>query len=157
MTIRKVLALGASVCALALAQQDADFAAGMKRLSNMVGVVKKFTPGTTDTKIRDQASGAAETIGSTYEEMIAYWRQREAPDAVKWAEQGKAQAAALNNALFAGDAQKAEAAMNAIGATCSACHAARREKTADGRYRFKTPADPTKAGAANPVKPATAK
>ena len=69
--------------------------------------------------------------------MINFWRQRNAADAVKLSEQGKAAALELATAASAGDEARASAALQTLGGTCKSCHAAHRETVAPQKYRIK--------------------
>jgi cytochrome c556 len=115
-----------------VAEEYPEFVSMMKMANQASGGLSKM-----DKKTGPQAMRDAERLGSVYEEMIPFWRGRNAPAAVKIAEEGKAAAAELASAAFAGDADKAEAAFKTIGGTCKTCHDARREKLADGKYRIK--------------------
>jgi cytochrome c556 len=115
-----------------VAEEYPEFVSMMKMTNQATSALSKM-----EHKTGPQAVRIAERLGSVYEEMIPFWRQRSAAAAVKIAEEGKAAAAELASAAFAGDADKAEAAFKTIGGTCKACHDARREKLADGVYRIK--------------------
>jgi cytochrome c556 len=125
-----LLALGA--CALTATAQDDSFAAGMKSVGGASGELRKM-----EKKTGPGAVTAAEKIAGVYENMIGFWRQRNAADAVKASEAGKAAAVELASAANAGDAQKAAAAFDALGGTCKSCHEAHRERLADGKYSVK--------------------
>ncbi len=131
----RILSLVLLCCAIAAAEEYPQFVAMMKMTNAATDALRKM-----DQKTGPQAMRAAERIGTIYEEMIPFWRQRNATAAVKLSVEGKAAAAELANAAFAGDAAKADAAFNAIMATCKSCHETRREKTSDGKYRIKQPA-----------------
>jgi cytochrome c556 len=115
-----------------VAEEYPEFVSLMKMTNQAMGALSKM-----EKKTGPQAVRVAERLGSVYEEMIPFWRQRNAAAAVKIAEEGKAAAAALATAAFSGDAEKADAAFKIIGATCKSCHDARREKSEDGKYRIK--------------------
>ena len=90
-----------------------------------------------EAKTGEKAVRSAERLGSVYENMIAFWRERNVNDALKWSEQGKATALALATAAYAGDNDKAKAALDELGTTCKQCHDAHREKIGENKYRFK--------------------
>ena len=115
-----------------VAEEYPEFVSMMKMTNQAMSALSKM-----EAKTGPRAAGTAERLGSVYEEMIPFWRQRNAAAAVKISEEGKAAAAELASAAFAGDAEKAEAAFKTIGATCKTCHEARREKVAEGKYRIK--------------------
>ena len=119
-----------------VAEEYPEFVSLMRTANEAMGALGKM-----DKKTGPEASRAAERLGSVYEEMIPFWRGRNAPAAVKVSEEGKAAAAALASGAFAGDAEEADAAFKTIGATCKTCHEAQREKLADGKYRIK-PSNP---------------
>jgi hypothetical protein len=115
-----------------VAQEDTDFIAGMKSVGTASDNLKKM-----EQKTGRQAVRSAERIAVVYENMIGYWRQRNASDAVKASTEGKAAALQLSTAAYAADNEKANAALTALGATCRSCHEAHREKIAEGKYRIK--------------------
>ena len=116
--------------------QDAAFTAGMKALATSTGLIEKL-----EAKNTPAATRAAERMGGIYEQMIGFWRQRDAPDAVKLSVEGKAAAVALASAAHAGDAEKAAAAFNTLTSTCKPCHEKHRTTLPDGSYRIKPPAE----------------
>lgn len=84
-----------------------------------------------------KAVRSAERLGTDYEDLIEYWRQRNLEHAVAIAEAGKTAAVQLANALHSGNAAQAATLKKALGDTCRSCHDAYREKTPDGGYRIK--------------------
>lgn len=127
-----------SVCLLALfslgafAQEFPHFNQWMKGTDQANGALRKL-----DKKVGPQAMRAAEMMGGVYEEMIGFFRQYGRQDAIKWSEEGKAAAAMLAAAAYKEDVQAAAAAYKSLSGTCTACHNQYREKTADGKFRFK--------------------
>jgi cytochrome c556 len=126
------LTVAAVAGAAALAQENPEFVTWMKTTGNASGVLKKL-----DKKTGEDAVRSAEKIGGVYENMIGFWRQRNAPDAVKLSEEGKAAALQLASAAGAGDAEKADTAYKALNSTCKPCHDAHREKIGENVYRIK--------------------
>ncbi len=115
------------------ANRDRDFTSWMKATAAANGVLQKL-----ETKTGKDAYEKAEALGSVYESMIGFWRQRGAADAVKISMQGKAAALELATAARANDATAAAAAYSRLGATCKACHDVHRMKMADGTYLIQT-------------------
>lgn len=126
-----LLAITASGLVLT-AQDDAKFEEWMKSVDTSAKVLRKV-----EKKTGAETVENAEKIGAAYENMIGYWRQKNAADALKLSEEGKAAAVELASAANAGDAEKAEAAFKKVGGTCRPCHEAHREKLADGKYKIK--------------------
>ena len=128
-----VVVLLAAGSLLAPAQDDEDdFAAEMKAANRACERLQKMESKTGEQAVRD-----AERIGGIYEVMIEFWRQRNAPNAVVWSRQGKADAAQLASAANAGDAARAGAAFQKLSGTCQSCHETYRQQTPDGKYRFR--------------------
>lgn len=127
-----VLALSFIAAGLAVAEQYPEFIALMKTANNASSALRKM-----DKKTGPQATRAAERLGSVYEEMIPFWRQREADTAVKISIDGKAAALELASAAHAGDAERAEAAFKTLAGTCHSCHEAHRETLAEGKFKIK--------------------
>jgi hypothetical protein len=115
-----------------VAEEDTGFIAWMKATGTAADNLKKM-----EQKTGKQAVRNAERIGVVYEEMIGFWRQRNAADAVKWSEEGKAAALQLATAAYSEDNEKAGAALTALSASCKSCHEAHREKIGEGKYRIK--------------------
>jgi cytochrome c553 len=114
------------------AEEDPEFVAWMKGTGNSFNALNKM-----DSKTGEKAVRAAERMGSVYEEMIGFWRQRNRADAVAWSEEGKAAALELATAAYAGDNEKATAALNTLTGTCKQCHQKYREKVGENQYRMK--------------------
>lgn len=117
---------------LTVAGQDNDFTSGMKTAAATMGAISKA-----EKKTGPQITSAGERLGSIYENMIPFWRQRNAADAVKISEQGKIAAAQLASAAFGNDEAKVTTALQTLGGTCKACHEAHRDKTPEGKYKIK--------------------
>lgn len=115
------------------ANRDKDFTAAMKTTAAANGVLQKL-----ETKTGKDAYEKAETLGSIYESMIGFWRQRGAADAVKISMQGKAAALEMATAARANDATAAAAAYARLSATCKSCHDVHRMKLPDGTFLIQT-------------------
>lgn len=114
-----------------IAEQYRDFTAGMKACHESYHALADMP-----NKTGREAIHHAERMASIYEDMIGFWRQRNAA-AAKWAEQGKAALVVLAAAAYSGDSAKADEAFATVGQTCKECHDARRVKLPDGHYEFK--------------------
>ena len=128
----KLITLAFVFCLAAVAQDNPEFTGWMKSTKAAMDALSK-----NEKKTGPEATASAEKLASVYEHMIAFWRQKEAADAVKVSEEGKAAAAMLMSAANANDSEKAMAALKTIGGTCKPCHEAHREKSEDGKYRIK--------------------
>lgn len=132
MKVARIGLLAAVCAAAALAQTDEDMHLWMEASDKAVLVLKKL-----EKKTGPEAVSAAERLGAIYENMIGFWRQRNAADAVKWSEQGKLFALELANAAHTHNAEAATTAFQSLNGTCKPCHDAHRLRLPDGKYRIK--------------------
>lgn len=126
------LAVLALVAVAAWAEKSSGLTEGMKDADEAAKALQA-----SDARPGRDTVRQAETLGGMYEDMIAFWRARRAPDAVKWSEQGKAAAVQLAAAASAGDAAKSSAAFNRLSETCGACHQVYAKTLPDGSMRIK--------------------
>jgi cytochrome c556 len=133
MNLSKVALLTLMASGLVVTAQENDkIEEWMKSIGSSMGALRKM-----EKKTGPEVVASAEKIGAAYENMIGFWRQRNAADAVKLAEDGKAAAVELASAAKGDDDAKAAAAFTRVGGTCKPCHDAHREKSADGKYHVK--------------------
>ena len=125
-----VVLLAAAVCALPA--EYPELTTWMKGMKTALAAVQA-----PDAASNPKAVRAAERLGTSYENLIEFWRQQKVEGAVTISETGKTTAMELANALHSGNAEKAAALVKALGANCHSCHEAYREKLPDGRYRIK--------------------
>lgn len=114
------------------AQDDLKFEEWMKSVGSSNGALRKM-----EKKTGPEVAANAEKIAAAYDNMIGFWRQRNAEDAVKLSEEGKVFAAELASAAHAGDEAKAAEAFKKVGGTCKPCHDAHREKVGENKYKIK--------------------
>ena len=79
----------------------------------------------------------AAALKAAFEKTAGFWSEKKIDDAVKLAQAGMTHAEALETARKAKDFDALMTAAVEIGNTCGGCHAAHREKTADGSYEIK--------------------
>ena len=115
-----------------VAEEYPEFISMMKMTGQAMGALNKM-----EKKTGPQAARVCRTarFGLRGDDSVLAAAQCGA--AVKISEEGKAAAAELASAAFAGDAEKADAAFKTIGATCKTCHDARAREMAEGKYRIK--------------------
>jgi cytochrome c556 len=121
-----------------IAQENATFTQWMTRIAESWSALKKM-----DAKTGKEAIHHAERMGSTYEDMVGFWRQRNA-SATEISIEGKAALAMLAGAAYANDAAKAEQAFATVSGTCGSCHSTRRVKLPNGKFGFGSFEDPKK-------------
>ena len=103
---------------LASAQDDAQFQAWMKSMPASVGAIRTAA---------DNAAAGPEAgkLADSFDKVAAFWKTRNADDAVKLSETARDAA----RAIASGSGDKA-ANLQKIQATCGTCHTAHREGTA---------------------------
>lgn len=84
-----------------------------------------------------KAARAAERLGTSYEDLIEYWRQQKMEKAAAISQTGKIRAMQLADAVHEANKEKAESLVKSVAETCHSCHEAYREKLPDGKYRIK--------------------
>jgi len=114
-----------------VAEENTQLTTWMKACGQSFGGLMKM-----ETKTGKEAIHYAERMGGIYEEMIGFWRQRNA-GAAKYAEEGKAALGILAAAAYSGDAAKASEAAATLGTTCKNCHTERRIKLENGKFAIK--------------------
>lgn len=115
-----------------MAQDNGPMEEWMKTINQTNQGLRKM-----EKKVGPEAVAGAEKIAGIYENMIGFWRQRNAEDAVKISEDGKAAAVALAAAAKAENAEEAGAAFGKVAGTCMPCHAAHRVRSPEGKYSIK--------------------
>ena len=113
-----IMSIAFAFSALAGAQDDAEYKTWMKSLGPSVGAIRKAP---------DNAAAAedATKVAATLDKVAGFWKARNAPDAVTFAESGRDAA----KEIAAGTGDKA-ANTQKLMASCGGCHKAHREGTA---------------------------
>jgi hypothetical protein len=128
----------ASVCAqvpvakAAIATED-DYSKAMKEIAAQNGALRKSlaTPSEAD------ASAAAARLETIFKDVQAYWENKKVEDATTAAKNAVAASQTISKAVAAHDIAAATTASQALGGTCTACHAAHRERLTYDFYRIK--------------------
>jgi cytochrome c556 len=126
-----VVSLGlASLC---WAQGEQELQPIMKNVAATSGKARKDV----EAKAGPDVAKDAQQLQEIYKQIGAFFTARKMDDAVKIAHDAEASAKDLAAAATAGDAEKMDAAMKAVGGSCGSCHMAHRDKAADGSYKIK--------------------
>ncbi len=131
-TLRIVFALGMGVLGgVLLAQTEADFSGWMKGVAKSNGALK----GAVAAKDAKLVATEAKALDGIFAQVEAYFGSHNMADAAGMAKAVHANTTKAAAAAAAGTID--EAAITAIGGSCQGCHAAHREKGADGAYKMK--------------------
>jgi hypothetical protein len=115
-------ALAAMMAASAWAQSDADYQGYMKAVFAANGSMQKNVAA----KSADAAADAKK-LQETFMMVEAFWKGRNADDAVGFAQRAQTIAGTVGKDVAAGDFDKAQMDAKSIGAVCGMCHMAHRE------------------------------
>lgn len=87
-----------------------------------------------DSDRMDDAKKGAAALSKSFIETEAFFKSHGKTDGVEWAQAAKKAADAI---AAAASAEAAKAPVGELGKTCTGCHAAYRDRAADGSYSFK--------------------
>jgi len=122
-----------AVASNSFAQDEAEYAKWMKSIAGTMGSMRKHF----EAKEAPAAATDAEKVSSIFKDVEAYYAKSNTEDAIKWSHDAQLAANETAEAAKSGDLEKAGMSAKGIGATCGPCHAAHREKLADGSYQIK--------------------
>jgi cytochrome c556 len=118
---------------IAFAQDHEELKAAMKTAGAASGSLRK----TVVAKDADATATTAESLAGAFKTAQAHFEEHKMEDGIKFAQTGNKASLNLAAAAKAGDWDKASDEFKTIGAQCQGCHAAHREKLADGTYKMK--------------------
>jgi cytochrome c556 len=140
MRISRILLCSLASLALCFGEDDHHkFHEGMEASGKAMGDLRKAMQAS-DMKAAATAAKPLPEIYTFVEKYFAEHAKKDAAlwsDAAKWSTQAKAASMALVKAAESGDQMATGAAMRELGGTCKSCHDVHREKTPEGKYKFK--------------------
>jgi cytochrome c556 len=106
----------------------------MKKIQPAFGALRTAVDGS------DAEKTAAQTaiLKQAFTDTEAFWKSRNKPDAVKWAQDARAQVETVERSAATEKWDVAKTSAGAIGQACQTCHAQYRERFDDGSFRIKT-------------------
>lgn len=113
--------------------EEEAFDGVMKQVSNANGAIRKAIEGQSATLARESAA----TLRTAFDEAGTFFTGRNNEEATTWAREARDLAAAIVEAVDAGNWESAGQSMSELGQKCSSCHAAYRVRLDDGSYRVK--------------------
>lgn len=105
----------------------------MKRVGPAFGQLRKALDGGAG----DTATEQAKALQQAFADTEAFFKSRAKTDAVQWAQDGVKTVQAIQKDVVAKNLDGAKASAGNLGKSCQTCHAAYRDKAADGTYRMK--------------------
>ena len=114
-------------------QSEADYQKWMKTVGATSGSLRKNL----DAKNGDAASADAKKLQDVFEQVHIFWNQKNVNDAKMSAMEASTAFGDLASQAAAGKFDDAVATLKKASVTCGTCHAAHREKAADGSWKIK--------------------
>ena len=114
-------------------QSEADYQKWMKTVGATSGSLRKNL----DAKNGDAASADAKKLKEVFEQVHIFWNKKNVDDAMMSAMQASTAFGDLASQAAAGKFDDAAATLKKATVTCGGCHAAHREKAADGSWKIK--------------------
>jgi len=106
----------------------------MKKIQPAFGALRAAVDGSDAEKTAENVA----ILKEGFTEAEAFWKGRNKPDAVKWAQDARAQVETVERSAAAAKWDVAKTSAGAIGQACQTCHAQYRERFDDGSFRIKT-------------------
>jgi cytochrome c556 len=130
---RHIVIVGAlALGALCFGAIEDELQPAMKTLAATNGKARKDM----EAKSNSDLAADAKILQENLAKVAAVFEKQHMMDVAKLARNGEAAAKDLASAAEAGNAEKIDAAMKAVGASCGGCHMAHREKVGE-TYKFK--------------------
>lgn len=114
-------------------QDEADYQKWMKTVGATSGSLRKNL----DAKNGDAASADAKKLQVVFEQVHMFWHKKNLNDAMTYAMEASTAFGNLASQAAAGQFDDVAATLKTASATCGGCHAAHREKAADGSLEDK--------------------
>ena len=118
----------AALAVTALAQDEMDFQKLMKTVGATSGSLRKNL----EAKNGDAASADAKKLQEVFGQVHDFWQKKNTDDAMKFAMNARDGYREIAEEASAGKFDEASATLKKTSANCGGCHAAHREKGADG-------------------------
>jgi cytochrome c556 len=125
--------LAVSVAAQGKIGSDADYAAHMKEIGQLNGVLGKSIKGGD----AGEAGKAAARMEVLFKDVHAYWNDKKVADATEASETAVTSLQAIQKATASNDMTAAETARATLASQCQGCHKQHREKLPEGGFRIK--------------------
>ena len=126
-----VVLLGFSLTVLA--QDDAAYQEWMKSVSAANASLRKNMDG----KMADGVAADAKKLQDVFAQVRGYWEKKNVADAAKFAADAEAGFKEAATLASAGKLDEAGEAVKKAATNCQGCHAAHRERAADGTFHMK--------------------
>jgi hypothetical protein len=110
----------------------------MKQIGEVFAALRKdIEIRETERLARDSREGNAQTLRMAFIQVEAFWDEKGRDDAVKWADDARRALESIDNRMADSRWEDAKIQFDGLAKTCAACHAAYRDKGADGTFRIK--------------------
>jgi hypothetical protein len=128
------MALGVALAAPAMRAEQAQDTAVIDKAMKAVGPAFGASRKALEAGDMAAAKTAAESMAKSFVETEAFFKSHGKADGVEWAQAARK---AADGIAAAASADAAKAPAGELGKLCAGCHAAYRERAADGSYNYK--------------------
>jgi hypothetical protein len=118
---------------IAFAQDHEELNKAMKTAGAANGSLRKSIAA----KDGAETAATAEKLAAAFKTVQAHFEEHKMDDGIKFAQTANMASMNIAAAAKAGEWDKASDELKTLGAQCQGCHAAHREKLADGTYKMK--------------------
>jgi hypothetical protein len=114
------------------ATSNSDYEGWMKIVGDTLSRLRKdFDAGQAGAVAAD-----SQILEQHFANVEAFWQQRDAADAVRFAREARAAAASIAKQAAAGNVERARDELRNLSATCGSCHNVHRQQLPTGGYRI---------------------
>jgi hypothetical protein len=114
------------------ATSDSDYAGWMKTIGDTMARLQKDF----DSAQKEAIAADSQILEQQFKQVEAFWQQRDAADAVRFAKQARAAAASMAKEGASRNLEPARDALRNLSATCGGCHNVHRQKLPTGKYKI---------------------
>jgi Ankyrin repeat len=118
---------------IARIRSEADYSMAMKEVAMQAAALRKALTSASE----DDTANAAARLEAVFKEVQAFWAAKKLEYATTEASNAVAAAQAVSKAVAAHDMDTAGLAAQKVNGSCTACHAAHRERLPDGTFKIK--------------------
>jgi len=106
----------------------------MKKIQPAFGALRTAVDGSNAEKTAENTA----ILKEAFTETEAFWKGRNKPDAMKWAQDARADVDTIEKSAASAKWDAAKASAGTLGQACQTCHGTYRERFDDGSFRIKT-------------------
>jgi cytochrome c556 len=114
------------------ATRDSDYAGWMKTVGDTIARLRKNI----NSAQTEAIAADSQILEQQFKQVEAFWQQRDAADAVRFAREARAAAASIAREAAAGNLEQVRDELLNLSSTCGSCHNVHRQKLPSGGYKI---------------------